>query len=139
MRKVTIGLLAVLCLWGATSWKSQPQWRVVQEAHMTGGTMQISDRPIFTPERTGLYRLSAYCSALGIPNKSGWSFLLMWNDLPGGPASASVSCLPDSYGPQQQTVVIFSPVAGVPIRLTGEASGDMSSTYNAAFTIEQLQ
>lgn len=139
MCKGTLCLLVVLSLWAATSWQHQPQWRVVVEQHMMGGTQPISDAPIFTPERTGVYRLSAYCSASGPANKSGWSFLFIWNDLPGNPASADVSCIADFFQSAEQAVVIFSPQVGVPVRLRGEDSGDKSSTYNAAFTIEQLQ
>src|ERR1700683_3471144 len=87
MRKATIGLLVTLCLWGATSWQNQPQWRVVMEQHMIGGTVAQNNVPIFTPEKNSVYRLSATCSSLG--TNGSWNFLFIWNDLPGNPASAS--------------------------------------------------
>jgi hypothetical protein len=140
VRKATIGMLVVLCLWGATSWQqSPPQWRVVLEYHVTGGTKQYSLFPIFTPQKSALYRVSGYCSATGQFNTSGWAFLFIWHDLGGGTDSASVGCTAGSPGPLQSNVTIFSPQAGVPVVLSANSSGDMSSTYNVAYTIEQLQ
>jgi hypothetical protein len=140
MRKATIGLLGVLCLWGATSWKSQPQWTVVAEHHVVGGTTPFTRTPIFTPRSTGLFRLSAYCSASGGPvGQSGWAFLLGWKDSSGGTGSANVGCVAGTVSPYQSTMTILSPQAGLPFLLSANSSGEMLSTYDVAFTIEQLQ
>jgi|HubBroStandDraft_5_1064220.scaffolds.fasta_scaffold366030_2 hypothetical protein len=143
MRKATIGALVVLSLWGATSWQQQqslPQWSVVLEHHMMNGTEQFSRMPLFTPQKAGLYRVSGYCSAIGQYNESGWSFSLIWTEAEGGGTnSAFVSCVADSPSPSQSNITIFSPTPGEPVLLTAESSGTGSSTYNAAYTIEQLQ
>ena len=139
MRKTTIGLLVVLCLCGATSWQSQPQWTVVTERQTVGGTMPFSRTPIFTPRSAGLYRLSAYCLASGPAGQSGWAFTLIWTDLAGVSDSAAVGCVAGAPSPLQSNVTILTLQAGAPVLLSGNASGDMSSTYDAAFTIEQIQ
>jgi hypothetical protein len=137
MRKAMIGLLVVLCLWGATSWQGPPQWKVIVEQHITGGTVQLNGATVFTPQKAGLYRVSGYCSATG-PSKSNWNFRFEWDDLSGVSASTLLTCEAGLYLPAQSGVVIFSPKVGTTVHLGSYEIGGALS-YNAAFTIEQLQ
>jgi hypothetical protein len=136
MRKATMCLLVALCLWGATSWQSQPQWRVVVVKQVTHTNTTFNNDPMFTPSKTGLYRLSGYCSVDG--ELSGeWNFEFGWTDFAGQTETGSRDCtaIPQRQGTQ---VFIFSPMIGTPVYLSS-SSVSGNATYNAAFTIEQLQ
>jgi hypothetical protein len=137
MRKAMICSLLVLCSLAALG-QSQPRWTVVLAKSM-GGKTPISNAVLFIPKKTGLYRLSAYISASGPVDQSGWVLEFIWNDLIGGSAGAVAGASAGQYGPSQQIVVVFSPQKGVPVTLNVEASGDQSSSYHASFTVEQLQ
>jgi hypothetical protein len=141
MRKATLGLLVVLCLWGATSWQRQqtlPQWRVVAERHMTNSTEFLFNVTVFTFQETGLYRLSGFCSAVTNYNQAGWEFFLTWRDISGNSVTANVQCGADTNGPTS-IVTVFDPQASSPVVLRNEFTGDGSATYDAAITIEKLQ
>ncbi len=134
MRKATICLLVVLCLWGATSWRGQPQWRVVQYVALTAQTAPISQTTIFTPTERGVYRLTAYLSAGG--NQANWEWLFNWNDLDGGSFQTG---LDSSDGPSELGAMVFAPQPGIPVTYATTAKPQLHGGYDLLFTIEQLQ
>jgi len=136
MHKLTLGALILLCLWEATSWQRQPQWRVVVEQHMTHVNTIFKNNLVFTPSKTGLYRMSAYCSVDGTQG-SQWNFEFSWTDFAGQLDTKTVSCgsLEDGQG---TFVFVFSPIVGTPVYLSSNSQNG-EPTYNGAFTIEQLQ
>jgi len=135
MRKTTMSLLVLLCLWGATSWQGQPQWRVVQHVVLTRQTAPISQTTVFTPTERGVYRLSAYLSAGGSP-QANWEWSFYWNDLDGVGFQTS---LDSSDGPSQVGAMIFAPQPGVPVTYATTSNPQPHGGYDLLFTIEQLQ
>jgi hypothetical protein len=136
MRKAILSVLVAVSLWGATSWQPAqplPQWRLVAEQHRISGTNQFNDVPIFTPQANKFYRLSATCTASGIEGDN-WSFFFLWA---GG--YVTVDCAANQFLPSQQIVVAFVPKAAEPMLLTATQSPADSSTYDAVYTIEELE
>ena len=139
MRKVAMGLLVVLSLWGATSWlppQSLPQWTVVAERHFAG-EKDFNFLTLLTPEKNGTYRFSGGCSVVGGPGNSTWTFTVSWTDVSDHFETTNLQCIGGEFNSAQQAVFIFLPKP-MPIELSASSSGPASS-YNGAFTIEQLQ
>jgi hypothetical protein len=138
MRKATIGLLVVLCLWGATSWQNQPQWRVVRVLVLTNQTAGIPPTTVFTPTKAGLYRYSVYLSGTG--QRGQWSLSINYNDLTGTPTSVGLEVGPFSNEVNalwaNLPVAPFSAQPGTPVTFTTFGT---AAAYNVGVTIEQLQ
>src|SRR5262249_574496 len=135
MRKAAMCLLAALCLWGATSWQYQPQWRVGQSVVLRNQTSQIPSTVLFTPEKLGLYRVSPYIEANG-PGSGNWTLTWKWFDVSGIMLSSGIEA--DFDNGTNVSSMAPSPfsfnVAPFSYSITG-----IGGTYNVAFTIEQLQ
>lgn len=60
MRRVMIGLIAVMmcACHGSGQSSGQPQWKVIKEFQVTGGSVQIAPKVLFTPKKIGLYRMT---------------------------------------------------------------------------------
>ena len=142
MHKATLGIIAVLALWGATSWQPPqpvPQWKVILEQHEFVGTHGLFDVPLFTPTSHKVYRSSATCSAIDGEKGSGWTFSFFWTDLSGTQVVRMVSC---ENGPNNQedlsSVAVFAPQAGIPVTLSNAPFGG-GSHWSAVYVIEELQ
>lgn len=145
MRKATMSLLVVLALWGATSWhppQQLPQWRVVQSVILTHQTAPIPPTTIFTPEKAGVYRTTAYMSATAKQRQSNTSWSFAFECVAGvGQSCSSYMTVQD--GQQVATIpsYAFSPQVGLPVAYYVQASDPppIESTYKLVLTIEQLQ
>lgn len=140
MRKATMSLLVVLSLWGATSWRppqALPQWTVVAEKHFVG-EKDFNFLTLFTPGTNGTYRFSGVCSVIGGQGaQSSWTFAVSWQDVYGDSVGTNLKCTAGEFNSTQQAVFIFLPEPA-PIELSASSSG-VASSYDGAFTIEQLQ
>jgi hypothetical protein len=135
MRKMTLALLAVVCVWAATSWQSQPRWRTVQSIVLTHQTQPIPQTTIFTPTERGLYRLNTYMTAGGRNIQASWQMNFDWNDIDGSPFSYGIS----SYDSPSELVYIFSPQPNTPVSYMVTQVPGYSGGYDLVITIEQLQ
>jgi hypothetical protein len=133
MRKTTIGLLLLLCSLAAFG-QNEPQWKVVRHGILTDQTAPILSTPIFTPTKTGIYRMSAYISLNGF-TISDWEMAIFWTDLGGSVQTYQAS--PEG-GTQRIETFMFIPKEGTPVEYY-VSGNDPTRPYNIAFTIEQLQ
>ena len=135
MRKMIL-IAVMMCACCSFGQSRLPQWKVITAKHIVGGTQPMKNVTIFTPSKNGIYRLSAYMSAVG--QAGGWSSLFIWKDAVGTDASATVGAsLQQGYQSFQQTTVVFSPIGGTPMLLNIE-EGNVGSTYDLVYTIEKL-
>jgi hypothetical protein len=138
MRKSAMCLLVVICLWGATSWQTERQWRVIRDVALTNQTAGIPETTLFTPTKAGLYRYSIYLSGTG---QSGlWTLSINYHDLTGQATSIPVQIGPFSGDANAiWTSLPLAPISvqpGTPVTFTIFGSGP--ATYNVGVTIEQL-
>jgi hypothetical protein len=144
MRKATMCLLVALCSLVAFG-QNQPQWKVVQSVILTQQTAAISQTTIFTPERSGLYRLNAYISGKAMNNiqfNPSLNFYFMCSDrFQQGDCGAFMGL--NVHGPHTQYIgsYVFSPRPGTPVSYLTSVGNPppMNLQYDLAFTIEQLQ
>ncbi len=142
MRKATLSLFVLLIAFTIHSFGQTPQWKVIKEWHVIGGTKSFY-KNLFTPQTNGLYRVSVVLSATttSYPQDGGWSFGVFWTDRSGagGDSVATVSfescCVWDAA-----PTIMFSPKVGEPVsfQLQPYNTGPVDATYDVAFTIEQL-
>jgi hypothetical protein len=117
--------------------------RIVAEIALTNQTAPIPTTTIFTPQATGVYRISAYITVTQPGDGQGvWSLEVFWTD----DAGAEVSCLPNvnnaakppfAYANPIPALATFEAKAGVPV--TFSVTGSTTGTYSLYFTVEQLQ
>ncbi len=129
MRKATICLLLLVCSLAAFG-QNEPQWRVVKTGVLVKSN-QTGFATLFTPQVSGLYRITGYIST----NEGGQEFgvTFAWTDVSGFSAGSTLTA---TFGNPAQIVLPFFPSAGTPATyfITGTVG-----TYNLAYTIEQLQ
>lgn len=138
MRRTTICFLMLLCSVAALG---QPQWRVVKSLALTSQTAPIPQTTLFTPTRTGVYRLSVYLSGGGGMGPGDWLLFVRWTDLTG--ASSAIRELQVTTGKAnwtQHAPSMLSIQSGTPLVYEVDAVGDTSGCdYNLVITIEQLE
>jgi len=143
MRRAAIVLVAVMMCAGYSFEQSlpKPQWKVIKEGHLTGGTEAIASTVLFTPAKNGFYRLAAYLSDSGPLQNACYYLIVKWTDQTEHDANASLSGCPDgNHPPFQDWSQSFSPKSGTPVSFAIELSDPAphDTTYNFAFTIEKL-
>lgn len=133
--------MALLCSLAAFG-QSQPQWKVVQSVILRNQTAPVPVTTIFTPEKAGIYRMTAFMSvtAKEPQSNSSWSFAFECG-VGAGQSCSSYMIVQD--GQQVATIpsYAFSPQIGIPVAYDVQASDPppIESMYNLVLTIEQLQ
>lgn len=140
MHRLTIWLL-LFCYSLSAFGQHQPQWRVVQSIVLTNQTMPIQWTALFTPNRAGIYKLSAYMSGGGGTAGADWDLSVAWTDFTG--AASDFDDLQVFTGPAnwtQHSPSMLSIKAGTPLRYEVSSDGNTTgSDYNLIITIEELQ
>jgi hypothetical protein len=132
MSKATIGLLVLLFSSLAAFGQNEPQWKVVQHGMLFHQTAAIPFTPLFTPTKTGFYRMSVYISSNDI--NTNWQIDLLWTDFAG--TTQKYASSPTGAPPLGS--FMFVPRAGTQVSYQ-VIGNDPNVPYNIAFTIEQLQ
>lgn len=142
MRKSVICLLVIVVgSWVSSVGQQVPQWKVIKEYHVVGGTKAIG-LSLFTPEANGFYRASVYMAVYSSADQNaGFATQIDWTDRTG--AEASINDFPIlSGGSTWQAVgpTLFSPKVGslVLARLELSDPPPVDATYDVVFTIEKL-
>ena len=133
--------------------------RIVASVHRTNLTAAIPQTTVFTPQRNGLFRVTAYMT-LTVPAEASqlWLLGLNWTDDAGAEQSVgyvgvySNSTPPYAYGLNSDAyppygysqlspaALAFRANAGVPIKYSVSPYGTPEgSTYELFFTVEELQ
>ena len=143
MRKIGV-LIAVLMCASVSSFGQSglPQWKVVKEFHLSDSTTTIPPTVLFTPQRTGIYRITGYMSVeSNMEQDAGWSWVVYWTDKTGRPGVTGLTPLLIS-GSNYLTLSSFSfcAKAGDPVSFRTDPTFPVpqDATYNLEFTIEKL-
>ena len=125
--------------------------QIVAKAKLTGQTSAIPTTTIFTPEQTGLYRLSVYATLTRTDpsSQSIWNLDVGFTDDAGTFSLNSVLYANgDSFGPFQYegivilggTVLPLEAKAGTPITYSVvQSGGPDNSAYSLYYTLERLE
>lgn len=157
MRKTLLLVLlaAAASCFGQTAGPAYP--RVVATVSLTGQTASIPTTTIFTPKKSGLYRVSVY-GAMTTPvseNAASWDVFLGWTDDAGAevtgfmyiadwwaPPAAYGSCGAGGFSSAAQNgagcVQVVRNVAGQPLTYAVGTYNNPSGTYELFITVEQL-
>ncbi|MGA8432995.1 MAG: hypothetical protein WB729_24445 [Candidatus Sulfotelmatobacter sp.] len=154
---VAVLLLGVLAIGFATSSPTTGTFagpRVIATGALTGQTSNIPTTTIFTPPRSGLFRLSAYAT-LTTPATSGfqssWAYDFTWTD-DAGVATGGTRILIDPQNDQTVGAFNWNEVGPYGTTLLFQAKGGTSVTYDVTqlgtpdgsayslyYTIERLE
>lgn len=142
MRRALFGLFAFFLSISINGFSQTPQWKVIKEFHVFGGSAGIPPTVVFTPESNGLYRVSGYFAVFStVVQDNGWLTKIYWTDQTGLPGSASLALYLNNGNYYTQVgPKIFSPQVGTPVYFVVPPTSPppMDATYDVAFTIEQL-
>jgi hypothetical protein len=141
MRKATMCLLLLLFC-AAAFGQNQPQWKVVQSVILTHQSAAIPQTTIFTPEKAGVYRMTAFMSVTAKQRQSNtsWSFGFACGQGVGQSCSSYMS-VQDGQQAAAIPSYAFSPEVGISVTYNVQASDPppVDTEYNLVVTIEQLQ
>jgi hypothetical protein len=139
-------VLTILCVIGfAQESNEKKSPKIVAKVFLANSSTTVPLTTLFTPDKPGLYRLTAYLSGIGTQDSfaGAWVFELLWTDPNGVAGSAILSVSPGSPSNRyQQTVSALVPGAGTPVRYLVSPSNPpppQNSTYTLLFTVEKLE
>ena len=145
MRKVMIGLFAILMCAGYSLGQSKdvPQWKVVKEFHVIGGSSKVPLTPFLKVSKNTLYRVSLYISGAAPKTQDGgWQTIVLWTDRNGGEAveSASITFSQNTNPYTGLATYTFSPKVGTVMEMEVSLILPVApgATYDTGFTIEAL-
>jgi hypothetical protein len=120
---------------------------IIAKIALTGQTANIPATTIFTPTKTGLYRLSTYATET-VPvfnSPASWGTNFLFTDDSGVQTTYSISWAAGSAGPAANISAIaipFEAVAGQSLTFSNTLGGDDGrggGTYSLYFTVERLE
>lgn len=144
MRRAAVVLVAVMMCAGYSFGQSNgvPQWKVVKEGHISGGTGAINPTVLFTPAKDGFYRVSLYALTSGpFQNSVFFNFVVSWTNRADGLGLAELDeCLGGLCFQDQNVIQVFAPKVGTPVSFAVITSDPppQDSTYDTVFTVEEL-
>ena len=152
------GALMVKSSDGSSAGSTSPV--IVAKGRFVSRSTPIPTTTMFTPQQTGLYRLSVYMTAIrnGAPSITGWSYSFSWADDAGIENTSDINLNgngltylhpgnqpPSAYAYSDWTivpgaVVPFEAIAGVPVTYAvTELTPTNGSTYSLYYTVEHLE
>ena len=154
---VAVLLLGVIAIGFATSSRTSGAFlgpRVIATGALTGQTSNIASTTIFTPPRSGLFRLSAYAT-LTTPATTGfqssWQYDFTWTDDAGVATSGTRLLIANQNDQnvgtfdwylvnQYGATLVFQAKAGTPVTYDVTQLGPPDgSAYSLYYTIERLE
>jgi|SRR5271154_222973 len=133
---------------------------IVAKGRFVSRSTPIPTTTMFTPQQTGLYRLSVYMTAIrnGASGTTSWSYSFSWSDDAGAENTSNLNLNGDgltylhpgneppfAYAYSDWTivpgaVVPFEAIAGVPVTYAvTELTPTNGSTYSLYYTVELLE
>jgi hypothetical protein len=147
MRRKTIYLMVVLLVSSVdgvsqSATKRAPTGtlpRVVATVRLFHQTGPISPTKIFTPEKWGVYRLSAVGVVTAAAGDGYWSGGFQWTDGGGNESTACLTMFTLFTGSYSCNSFAFRDLSGKPLTYSVNQNGDTSgSKYNLFIVVEQL-
>jgi|SRR5579871_73573 hypothetical protein len=113
---------------------------IVRTIALQGQTAAIPPATIFTPQRTGLLRISVYMAATaGSGNPGSWEAQINWTDDAGPEFTVGWLYIPDGANAWAQNSIVIEAVAGEPITISISAVTQYPGpTYSLYVVAEEI-